>query len=107
MTLNWRDLNKKLPSLSEAEVQHLLLDELNSLHGMHRGTVVVRLHQRFTALRATRERDELLAALRVKVAAPDLTSPAAPLMTELMVVLPLVEMPGELPSSVSVPPERE
>jgi hypothetical protein len=64
MTLNWRDLNKKLPSLSEAEVQHLLLDELNSLHGMHRGTVVVRLHQRFTALRATRERDELLAALR-------------------------------------------
>jgi len=64
MTMNWRDLNKKLPSLSEAEVQHLLLDELNSLHGMHRGTVVVRLHQRFTALRATRERDELLAALR-------------------------------------------
>jgi len=60
MTMNWRDLNKKLPELSEAAVQQLLQDEMV---GMRRGTVVVRLHQRFTALRATRERDELLALL--------------------------------------------
>jgi hypothetical protein len=60
MTMNWRDLNKKLPELSEAAVQQLLQDELV---GMRRGTVVVRLHQRFTSLRATRERDELLAVL--------------------------------------------
>jgi hypothetical protein len=60
MTMNWRDLNKKLPELSEAAVQQLLQDELV---GMRRGTVVVRLHQRFTALRASRERDELLALL--------------------------------------------
>lgn len=58
--MNWRDLNKKLPSLSEAAVQQLLLDELV---GARRSTVVVRLHQRFTSLRATRERDELLATL--------------------------------------------
>jgi len=31
---------------------------------------VVRLHQRFTALRATRERDELLATLRAAQPAP-------------------------------------
>ena len=60
MTMNWRDLNKKLPELSETAVQQLLQDELV---GMRRGTVVVRLHQRFTSLRATRERDELLAVL--------------------------------------------
>jgi len=61
MTMNWRDLNKKLPELSESAVEQLLQDELV---GMRRGTVVVRLHQRFTSLRATRERDELLATLR-------------------------------------------
>jgi hypothetical protein len=67
MTLNWRDLNKKLPSLSEAAVQQLLLDELV---GLRRGTVVVRLHQRFTSLRATRERDELLATLSAERPSP-------------------------------------
>jgi hypothetical protein len=60
MMMNWRDLNKKLPELSEAAVQQLLQDEMV---GMRRRTVVVRLHQRFTSLRATRERDELLAVL--------------------------------------------
>jgi len=60
MTMNWRTLNKKLPELSEAAVQQLLQDEMV---GLRRGTVVVRLHQRFTSLRATRERDELLAVL--------------------------------------------
>jgi len=57
MTLNWRDLNKKLPSLTEKEVHKLLMDEMD---GARRVTVVIRLHQRFTALRATREREELL-----------------------------------------------
>ena len=60
MTMNWRTLNKKLPAMTEATVQQLLQEEME---GMRRGTVVVRLHQRFTALRATRERDELLNAL--------------------------------------------
>lgn len=57
MTLNWRDLNKKLPEMSEKDVHKLLIDELD---GARRVTVVVRLHQRFTALRATRERNALL-----------------------------------------------
>jgi hypothetical protein len=67
MTMNWRDLNKKLPELSEAAVQQLLQDELV---GMRRSTVVVRLHQRFTSLRATRERDELLAVLSAERPSP-------------------------------------
>ena len=67
MTMNWRDLNKKLPELSEAAVQQLLQDELV---GLRRGTVVVRLHQRFTSLRATRERDELLATLNAAQPSP-------------------------------------
>ena len=67
MTMNWRDLNKKLPELSEAAVQQLLQDEMV---GMRRGTVVVRLHQRFTALRASRERDELLALLNAARPSP-------------------------------------
>lgn len=65
--MNWRDLNKKLPELSESVVQQLLQDELV---GMRRGTVVVRLHQRFTSLRATRERDELLVTLRAAQPSP-------------------------------------
>ena len=67
MTMNWRTLNKKLPELSEAAVQQLLQDELV---GMRRSTVVVRLHQRFTSLRATRERDELLAVLSAAQPSP-------------------------------------
>ena len=67
MTMNWRDLNKKLPELSESAVERLLHEELV---GMRRGTVVVRLHQRFTALRASRERDELLALLTAAQPSP-------------------------------------
>jgi hypothetical protein len=67
MTLNWRDLNKQLPEMPEARVYQLLHEELV---GMRRGTVVVRLHQRFTALRATRERDELLATLKAAQPSP-------------------------------------
>lgn len=57
MTMNWREINKALPGLTEAEVQKLLLAELD---GNRRATIVIRLHQRFTVLRAARERRELL-----------------------------------------------
>jgi hypothetical protein len=67
MTMNWRELNKKLPELSESAVEGLLHDEME---GMRRATVVVRLHQRFTALRATRERDALMANLKDEQPAP-------------------------------------
>ena len=60
MTLNWRDLNQQLSKMAEQDIKRLLDAELD---GDRRSTVVVRLHQRFTALRATRERAELLAKL--------------------------------------------
>jgi hypothetical protein len=55
--LNWRNLNQQLPSLTEDEVKALLAQECD---GMRRATIMVRLHQRYTALRASRERQELL-----------------------------------------------
>jgi len=55
--MNWRDLNKKLSLLSESEVLALLDDERQ---GAKRVTFLERLHQRYTMLRAARERVELL-----------------------------------------------
>jgi hypothetical protein len=55
--LNWRSLNEQLPKLTEDAVKALLAQECD---GMRRATIMVRLHQRYTALRASRERQELL-----------------------------------------------
>ena len=55
--MNWRDLNKILVHKNEAEVLALLNDERQ--HGK-RATFLERLHQRYTTLRAARERIELL-----------------------------------------------
>lgn len=55
--MNWRDLNKVLPTLDEDAVLRLLEDERK---GEQRVTVLVRLHQRYTILRAARERMEIL-----------------------------------------------
>lgn len=55
--MNWRDLNKILPTLDEYEVFRLLEEERK---GEKRQTVLIRLHQRYTILRATRERMEIL-----------------------------------------------
>lgn len=57
MKLNWRELNQKLNLLSEEQVLQLLNDERI---GARRVTVLERLHQRYTALRAARERVEIL-----------------------------------------------
>ena len=57
MTLNWRDLNKVLPTLDEDTVKRMLEDERR---GEQRVTVLVRLHQRYTILRSARERMEIL-----------------------------------------------
>jgi hypothetical protein len=57
MKLNWRSLNQKLNMLSEDEVLALLEDERQ---GAKRVTFLERLHQRYTMLRAARERVELL-----------------------------------------------
>jgi hypothetical protein len=55
--MKWRELNQKLNLLSEEQVLQLLNDERE---GARRVTVLERLHQRYTMLRASRERVELL-----------------------------------------------
>ena len=55
--MNWRDLNRKLNMLREDEVLALLEAERQ---GAKRVTFLERLHQRYTMLRAARERVELL-----------------------------------------------
>ena len=55
--MNWRNLNKQLNMLREDEVLALLEAERT---GARRVTFLERLHQRYTMLRAARERVELL-----------------------------------------------
>ena len=55
--MNWRQLNATLNDMSEAEVKQMLADEVA---GSQRVTFIERLHQRYCALRATRERAELM-----------------------------------------------
>jgi hypothetical protein len=55
--MNWRELNRKLNILTEDEVLALLDAERQ---GAKRVTFLERLHQRYTMLRAARERVELL-----------------------------------------------
>ena len=55
--MHWRELNKKLNMLTEAEVLALLEAERV---GARRVTFLERLHQRYTMLRAARERVELM-----------------------------------------------
>ena len=57
MTLSWRKLNDKLSTMSEQEVLSLLTEERQTAK---RVTVLERLHQRYTTLRAARERAEIL-----------------------------------------------
>lgn len=55
--LSWRKLNDKLSTMTEREVLDLLTAERQS---SKRVTVLERLHQRYTTLRAARERAEIL-----------------------------------------------
>ena len=57
MKLNWRQLNDRLHAMTEEEVLALLNEERKSAR---RVTFLERLHQRYTVLRATRERLEIL-----------------------------------------------
>ena len=55
--MNWFELNAILPLRNETQVQKMLEDEVTK---HKRATFIVRLHQRYTTLRAQRERKELL-----------------------------------------------
>jgi len=57
MHLNWFQLNAVLPLKDESQIR-AMLDEEVAVH--KRPTFVVRIHQRYTMLRAQRERQELL-----------------------------------------------
>ena len=54
---SWRSLNRRLNAMTEDEVKAALDAEMA---GDRRVTVVERLHQRYSSLRATRERLELM-----------------------------------------------
>ena len=55
--LSWRKLNDQLSTMTEQQVLELLNAER---HTGKRVTVLERLHQRYTTLRAARERAEIL-----------------------------------------------
>jgi len=57
---SWRELNANIAQMGEQELIDLMDEELKSAK---RTTVLVRLHQRYTMVRAARERDEMLKAL--------------------------------------------
>lgn len=57
MGMSWRRLNEVLSQLSEEQVLDMLNEERQS---SRRVTILERLHQRYTMLRAARERMELL-----------------------------------------------
>ena len=53
----WRRLNDQLSAMTEQQVLDLLNDERQN---GKRATMLARLHQRYTTLRAARERQEIL-----------------------------------------------
>ena len=55
--MNWFQLNAVLPLKDESQIR-AMLDEEVKIH--KRPTFIVRIHQRYTMLRAQRERQELL-----------------------------------------------
>ena len=56
--MNWRTLNKNLKNMREEDIWLMLEEERRCAR---RRTVLQRLHQRYSAMRTAREREELLA----------------------------------------------
>jgi hypothetical protein len=61
LEITWRKLNAELKTLDEVKVLEMLTHERESAK---RVSVLERLHQRYTALRASRERIEILQEAR-------------------------------------------
>ena len=59
--MNWFELNVVLPKRNESQVLAMLHEEVK-VH--KRPTFIVRIHQRYTVLRAQRERKELLEEIK-------------------------------------------
>ena len=69
--MNWKKLNDAISSMTEDEVLTALNEEID---GKRRWTIVNRLHQRYCALRAKRERE----LFRQACSANGLDSPRLP-----------------------------
>jgi|VirMetMinimDraft_7_1064189.scaffolds.fasta_scaffold92725_2 hypothetical protein len=59
--ISWRSLHERINELSEADIEQLLDDELKE---GARAAFLERLHRRLCALRASRERIELMGRAR-------------------------------------------
>jgi len=57
LQISWRKLNDQLSGMTEDEVFELLATERR---GARRATILERLHQRYSAMRASRERIEIM-----------------------------------------------
>ena len=64
---SWRSLNRRLTAMSEDELQALLDAEVV---GQRRVFVAERLHQRLSAVRTLRERQELMEKLDARLDEP-------------------------------------
>jgi hypothetical protein len=62
MITNWHDLNAVLTVATEARVEQLLKEELEQ---HQRVSYAIRLHQRYTTLRAQRERKDIIERLEI------------------------------------------
>ncbi|CAB4199849.1 hypothetical protein UFOVP1355_16 [uncultured Caudovirales phage] len=60
--VTWRGLQKILSDLDEKTVLKMLEDECKA--NLPRLSIVFRLHQRYTMLRAYREREEIMKAIK-------------------------------------------
>lgn len=54
---NWRDFNESLVNITESELKEMLVYEVGH---ENRKSIVERLHQRYNAMRVSREREELM-----------------------------------------------
>lgn len=57
MQISWRKMNDQLSSMTEDQVFEMLTAERR---GARRATILERLHQRYSAMRASRERIEIM-----------------------------------------------
>jgi hypothetical protein len=57
MKLTWRDMNRIINHKTEEELREMIVQEFETYK---RPTILTRLHQKFTVLRAQREREELI-----------------------------------------------
>ncbi len=57
MKLTWRDMHRIINHKTEDELREMIVQEFETYK---RPTILTRLHQKFTVLRAQREREELI-----------------------------------------------